>query len=118
MNKTKETTQEVREEPKTNWILIALLKAHIIKRTDKYIIFNVDGVASGIITTKFLRKKEHEDKIFLSVPENYEINCNVREQVNGKWTTKKSYSVKAVELKSLVDAYNKKSSKPEDQLPF
>ena len=111
-NKTQNT-----ENKNTEWVLIALSKKHILKRTDKYVLFDVDGTASGIISAKFLRKKEHEDMVFLSVPANYEINCQVRELVDGKWKAIKTYTIKAVELKSLVSAYNK-SNKPLTDLPF
>ena len=116
MNENKTQNQNT-EKQNTEWVLIALSKKHILKRTDKYVLFDVDGSASGIISTKFLRKKEHEDMIFLSVPANYEINCQVREQVDGKWQAVKTYSIKAVELKSLVSAYNK-ANKPLTDLSF
>ena len=118
-NKVQTSNQNPSENSKKkDWVLVVIRTLLIVKRTENYVLFKLPNGYSAIINAKFLRKKEHEDKIFLSVPENYEINCNVREKVDGKWATTKSYSVKAVELKSLVDDYNKKSSKPEDQLPF
>lgn len=94
-----------------NWVFIPLAKKHLIKRTDTYILFDVDGVASGIVNAKFLRKKESDDMVYLSLPANYEINCNVREKVEGVWTTTKKYVIKAEDLRPLVLNYNK-------ELPF
>ena len=99
------TNQEKRET--REWVFIPLLKKHILKRTDTYILFDVDGVASGIISAKFLRKKETEDFIFLSVPADYEVNCNVRDFVDGSWKTINTYKVPAVNLVDLIKSYNK-----------
>lgn len=106
---------EVNHEEKntnTNWVFIPLLKKHIFKRTDTYVLFDVDGTASGIINAKFLRKKESDTMVYISVPSNYEINCNVREKVEGRWTTTKKYVITAEELRPLVLDYNK------NELPF
>ncbi len=80
-----------------------------MKRTDTYILFDVDGIASGIISAKFLRKKETDEMVFLSVPEDYEVNVRVREKdlKTGKWETKVSMSIKAVELAERIKTYNK-----------
>jgi hypothetical protein len=94
-----------------NWVFIPLAKKHLIKRTDTYILFDVDGVASGIVNAKFLRKKESDEMVYLSLPANYEVNCNVREKVEGRWTTTKKYVITAEELRPLVLNYNK-------ELPF
>lgn len=95
------------EGQQTEWVFIPLVKKHIIKRTDKYVLFNVDGVASGIINAKFLRKKESDDMVYFSLPANYEVNCNVREKVDGQWTTTKKFVITAQELRPLVLDYNK-----------
>ena len=100
---------EVNHEEKitTNWVFVPLLKKHIIKRTETYVLFDVDGTASGIVNTKFLRKKESDEMVYLSLPENYEISCNVREKIDGRWQTAKKYVITAKELRSLVLDYNK-----------
>ena len=99
------------EEKNTNWVFIPLLKKHIIKRTETYILFDVDGTASGIVNAKFLRKKESDEMVYLSLPADYEVNCNVREKVEGRWTTTKKYVITAEELRPLVLDHNK-------ELPF
>ena len=93
-------------EPK-EWVFIPLLKKHIIKRTETYLLFDVDGTASGIVSAKFLRKKESDEMVYLSLPASYEINCNVREKVDGKWTATKKYVINAKDLRPIVIEYNK-----------
>ena len=105
-----------KEEPKA-WVFIPLLKAHILKRTDTYVLFDVDGVASGIVNAKFLRKKESDTMVYLSLPATYEVNCNVREKIEGRWQTTKKYIITAEELRPLVLDYNK-GALPKDALPF
>ena len=88
----------------------------MIKRTPTYVLFDIDGVASGIVNAKFIRKKESEDMIYLSLPATYEVNCNVREKLDGRWTTTKKYVITAKELRPLVLDYNREL--PKDKLPF
>ena len=107
MNETNKQEKSMSAE----WVFVPLKKKHIIKRTDTYLLFNVDGVASGIVNAKFIRKKESDDMIYLSLPAEYEVNCNVREKVDGAWTTTKKYVITAKELRPLVLEYNK-------ELPF
>ena len=94
------------------WVFIPLLKAHILSRKPTYVLFDIDGTASGIVNAKFIRKKESDTMIYLSLPADYEVNCNVREKIEGRWTTTKKYVVTAKELRPLVLDYNKNS------LPF
>ena len=105
-NQVVDTPNPTREE-NTNWVFIPLLKNSIIKRTDKYVLFDVDGVASGILNTTFLRKKESEQYVYFSVPADYEISCQVREKVDGSWVTIKKYVITAKELRPLVIEHNK-----------
>ena len=102
MNQEKQEKEICKE-----WVFIALSKRHIIKRTDTYILFDVDGVASGIVNAKFIRKKESEDMLYLSLPATYEVNCNVREKVEGRWVAVKKYIITAKELRPIVLDYNK-----------
>ena len=101
MNENKKTLEN---QEKKEWVFLPLLKAHILKRTDTFVLFDVDGIASGIVSAKFLRKKETDDYVFLSVPADYEINVRVREKnlYTGKWETKMDMSIKAVELAEKI----------------
>lgn len=107
MNNGVVMNQEPQKEESQEWVFIPLLKKHILKRTDSYILFDVDGTASGIVNAKFIRKKESDTMIYLSLPAEYEVNCNVREKVEGRWTTTKKYVITAKELRPLVLDYNK-----------
>lgn len=105
------------KEISNEWVFVPLLKKHILKRTETYILFDVDGVASGIVNAKFIRKKESDEMVYLSLPASYEINCNVREKLEGRWTTTKKYVITAKELRPLVLDYNR-TSVSNDKLPF
>ena len=111
-----DTNQESPKEVCKEWVFIPLLKRHVLKRTATYLLFDIDGVASGIVNAKFIRKKESDDMLFLSLPATYEVNCNVREKIEGRWTTTKKYIITASELRPLVLDYNKEL--PKDKLPF
>lgn len=109
MSKTTKTTQKSTShtgKEKTNWVLIPIRKENIIKDDVKWVLFNVDGVASAVISKVFLRKKEWKDKIFLSIPETFEVTCRVREQVNGRYVTTKEYVITAKQLFAIVRGYN------------
>ena len=103
----------------TQWVLVPLNKKAILKKTETYVLFDVDGQASAILSAKFLRKKEHDDYVFFSVPETYEVNCRVREQVGGRWQTTKEYKVTIKDLLSIIKNYDKVlRAVPKDNLPF
>lgn len=88
-----------------------------MKRTDDYVLFRVkDG--SAIVNAKFIRSKEHEDKIFLSLPPMYDIQIRVKEYNDGKWQTTKEYSVKAWELQPVMREYTQIVLDGKDELPF
>ena len=104
------TGDQEKKQP-AEWVFIPLLKKHIFKRTDTYVLFDVDGKSTGILNAKFLRKKESDEMVYISLPANYEVNCNVREKINGRWETTKKYILTAKELRPLVLEYN-------NELPF
>lgn len=107
MNENQTNNPLERKEGQEEWVFLPVSKKHIIKRTDTYVLIDVDGVASGIISAKFLRKKETEDMLFFSVPATYEIKCRIRELVNGKWVTKLEMVENALNLKPRIVAHNK-----------
>ena len=103
----------------TKWVLLALPKTCVIKRTKDYLLFDVDGQASGIVSAKFIRAKESDTHLFVSLPENYEVNCRVNEpDEKGKYRTIKTYVIKAIDLKAVIKQHEKLSSVPSDELPF
>lgn len=128
MPKKSQTKQEPKQvggenERKNLWVLLPIFKSNVLKKTEKYVLFDVDGSASAIINAKFLRKKEHDNYIFVSIPANFEITCRVKEYKQGKgYQVVKEYVVTAENLLPVVKAYNKVcESKPapeKDELPF
>lgn len=94
-------------EENEKWVFIPLSKAHILKRTDKYVLFDVDGTASAILNTVFLRKKETDEMVFFSVPADYVIYCRVKEYKEGKWMVTSEYQVTAKNIRPIVLKYNK-----------
>lgn len=99
--------------------MIALPKKCVIKRTDKYLLFDVDGQASGIVSAKFIRAKESDTHLFISLPADYEVNCRVNERdANGKYFTKQTYVITAFNLRTIVKDYEKLGKVPADELPF
>ena len=73
MNKAT-TNQTPNQNPsESNWIFIPVTKELIAKRTDKYVLIKLPCGRSAILNSVFLRKKETEQKVFLSIPEDYEI---------------------------------------------
>ena len=96
----------------TNWVFIPLPKALILKKTDKYILFKV-GDGSAVVSTKFKRAKEHEDMVFLSVPETYNfgVKYNSYDAEQKKFVTYKEVDVPANAMKEYLDPNI-------DKLPF
>lgn len=89
-----------------------------MKRTENYVLFRV-GDASAIINAKFLRKKETEDYVFLSVPAKYDIAIRWREYKDGKWQTIKTSNVNAEELAPVMRNFTKEVLENKiDELPF
>ena len=102
-----EKNNEQLENQEREWVFIPLLKKHVIKRTDTYLLFDLDGIATGIVSAKFIRKKETDDFVFLSLPPEYEVNCRTRTLENGKWVTACEIPVKALYIREKVLMHNK-----------
>ena len=128
--KKNQTTPMVNNQPNQNptsgdaWVFIPLSKKLILKRTDKFVLINVDGRASGIVNAKFLRKKETDEKVFLSLPPDYKIGCRVREYdaEKGSWFEVKKFDIKPTTLKYYLNKQETKKPDavdcPDDDLPF
>ena len=97
------------------------MKKAIIKRTDNYVLFKCGEGATAIISSAFLRKKEHDDCIFASVPEDFVVTVRWKEYKEGSgWQTKKEAQVKARQFATGLYHYNEELAEdlPEDDLPF
>lgn len=109
----------------TNWVFIPLPKALILKRTDKYILFKV-GDGSAIVSAKFKRAKEHEDMVFLSVPETYNfgVKYNEYDTEQKKFVTYKEVECPANAMKDYLSLSEEEQCVPLDKyiasgaLPF
>ena len=96
-----------------------ILKKAIIKRTEKYVLFKCGDGATAIINATFLRKKEHDDYIFASVPEDFVVTIRWKEYQEGKgWQTKKEMQVRAKEFAVGLRLYNSRVQVPADDLTF
>ena len=98
-----------------------------MKRTEKYVLINVDGQASAIVNAKFLRKKETEESAFLSLPPDYKVSCRVREfdAEKNSWNVVKKFEIKPTTLRYFVTHQPKRPQnqpdafdQPDDDLPF
>ena len=71
----------------TDWVLVAVRKSLIAKRTDDYVLVKLAYGYSVIISAKFLRKKESEEFIYASLPYDYKINARQTEYAteDQKW---------------------------------
>lgn len=68
---------------------MAIRKCLIIKRTDNFVAFKLPNGYTSIISSKFIRSKETDSYIYLSLPYDYKVN--VRQ--TGWNTEKKQYVV-------------------------
>lgn len=55
------------------WVFVVVHKERIIKELDKAYLINLGG-KSTILPKVFKRTKEHEEKIFFSLPQDFRIN--------------------------------------------
>lgn len=102
---------------KQQWVFVPLMKKHIIKRTDSYVLFSVNEKASAIVSAKFVRAKESEEFIYLSLPEDYEVSWRVNAQAkNNKWVVVNSGKMSTKELREKVLAHNKDEEEQDEVL--
>lgn len=78
------------------------MKTLVAKRTETYVLIKLSEGQSAIINTKFLRKKESDDTIYFSVPEDYTIRVR-RTKYN---PSSKKYELVSESDVSPKDIYN------------
>lgn len=71
-------------KPETNWVFVPVHKSRIIKTLAKAIILKLDSVSSTILPLIFKRKKETENFIFFSLPEDFKMNIRTSSYVDGQ----------------------------------
>ena len=69
----KETQTTQNHSVNSTWTFMAIRKDCIAKRTEEYLLIKLPYGWSAILTTKFLKKKEHDDVVFMSIPSDYNI---------------------------------------------
>ena len=92
MTEIKQTSNQNQDHSeKGKWTFVPVPKELVAKRTDKYVLIKLPVGQSAIVNAVFLRKKETEEKLFMSIPEDYQIKAR-QSQYNPK--TKKYEVVK------------------------
>ena len=71
------------KENTTRWVFIPVAKENVLKREETYALLKIGANATAIISSKFVRTKESDTHIFLSVPEDYKIKVRLS-KVNQK----------------------------------
>lgn len=92
------------------WVFIPVKKTRVLKRTEQYLLLVVDdtitehnGYIKTFISTKFLRSKETEDALFLSLPEDMIIRLDVSEKTeNGGYRTENVKNINPWTLRKLM----------------
>ena len=109
MNKQQTTNNQNTEN---TWVLLSIQKDRIIKRNDDYVLFNCCDY-TAIVSSKFVRHKESETHIFVSVPADYTFNIQKSEfsEQSGRYEVVWSKQVNAPYIKVLL----KKDEKPTER---
>ena len=116
------------KENTTRWVFIPVAKTDVLKREETYVLLKVGTNYSAIVSSKFVRAKESDTHIYLSIPEDYKVKlretmfdatCNkyikVGEQEVDAWYLRKCIS-KLQDVK--VDTNLEGLDLPDDDLPF
>lgn len=101
--------EEVKKEElgeQVKWVFIPVNKTRVIKETDKYILLDLRATddidakvsVSTIVNIVFKRKKETEDKIFISLPQNFKFNVRT-----SWWSQEKNRYVETNDTADMFD---------------
>lgn len=101
------------KENTTRWVFIPCPKEDVLKREDTYVLLKLSENASAIISSKFVRAKESETHIFLSIPEDYKIKVRLSKH-NPKTNKYEVVSEKEVDAWYVRICFAKRY----DNLPF
>ncbi len=77
--KENQNQNHLENSKKNDWVLVAIRKSLIAKRTEDYLLVKLAYGYSVIISAKFLRKKESEEFVYASLPYDYKINARQTE---------------------------------------
>lgn len=92
----------------TEWVFIPLPKDLVIKKTEKYVLFQVGDNISSIVSAKFKRKKESENFIYLSVPANYMFGIKETRynEETHKWETMRQKDLSAKLMRKYLNYFD------------
>ena len=139
--KQNQNLSENGKKSETRWVFIAIPKSLVAKRTESFTLIKLARGWSAIINSLFVRNKETEDTIYVSIPHDYKVkfrrtmyNLDVKKFVITEETTGKAWDLlKNVKgCKDLVESGYKveeiiqpdfqvdsdELSLPDDELPF
>lgn len=94
----------------TKWLFVKVSKSRIVKTTDAYTIIKVGQAGfTAVIGNVFRRKKEHEDCVFFSIPEDFitksRLSVYVKEEK--RYDTIDEELLSAWQLVNLINEDNK-----------
>lgn len=100
------------------WVFVPVKKVNLLKRTEDYVLFLIGENTTAIVSSKFVRQKESEDFIYISLPNDYSVSCRQTGLVDGKWQTKQNFNITPQSLKKRENAYTKPVEVEEETNPF
>ena len=101
------TTEEKKE---TLWLFLKVSKQRVITTTQSYTIFKVGKEdRTCIISNKFRRKKEGEEHIYFSIPDNFilKLRLTAKNEDTNEYCVVNEKEVNAWDLLKLVNEDNK-----------
>ena len=110
MQTNKQTSVSENTNKNTDWVLLAINKEKIIRRTNDYVLLQVIDY-TAIVSSKFVRAKESDTHIYVSVPKDYKFTIK-RTEINPtshRYEVTFSKEVNSLYIKTLL----KKDEKPE-----
>ena len=87
-----------------NWTFMAIRKECVAKRTSDYVLIKVRNGGSVILNAKFVRAKESETMIYVSVPNDYDIKLRYTkfDEETERYVVVKERIIHAPQLHTLV----------------
>ena len=105
-----------------NWTFMAIRKECVVKRTSDYVLIKVRNGGSVILNAKFVRAKESETMIYVSVPNDYDIKLRYTkfDEETERYVVVKERIIHAPQLHTLVKMTEKelKTNDVKDVLAF
>ena len=94
------------EQKEVRWVLVAVNKKNILAKAVAYYLIKVGnskkGVVKTFISTKFLRRKESDECVFFSLPEDMYIRLETSTQTeSGAWASVVQKTINPWTLRSL-----------------